>query len=122
MFLQQEKLVLSTEQETLRVQGRAARAMAHQVTGPPLSVCSILRDQEIYNPIDNPSEQSNGTGGGGGDDEKADKQGGRQRYNRRQFQAWQEEVDDKFKKIKVSSILYYGFYSYTCLAGTHKRN
>ena len=94
--------MLSTEQETLRVHGRAARAMAQQVTGPPLSVCSILRDQEIYNPIDNSNEQGGGGGGGGAEEEK-EKQG-RQRYNGRQFIAWLQEVDDKFDKIKVGVI------------------
>lgn len=43
----QEKLILSIEQEILREHGRAARALANQ--GTPLSVCTILRDEEIYN-------------------------------------------------------------------------
>ena len=46
----QEKLVLSVEQEILRVHGRAARAMSNQTT--PLSVCSILKDEEIYNTLE----------------------------------------------------------------------
>jgi hypothetical protein len=106
----QEKLVLSTEQETLRVHGRAARAMAQQVTGPPLSVCSILRDQEIYNPIDSThgdnesrGERGGASGGGHGDD---DNKHSRQRYNGRQFIAWLREVDDKFDKIKVSASVF----------------
>ncbi|CAN7978154.1 unnamed protein product, partial [Ixodes persulcatus] len=40
------KLVLSAEQEILRVHGRAARAIQNQAV--PLSACSILRDEEIY--------------------------------------------------------------------------
>ena len=46
----QEKLILSIEQEILREHGRAARAMANQ--GIPLSVCTLLRDEEIYNILD----------------------------------------------------------------------
>ena len=43
----QEKLILSIEQEILREHGRAARAMANQRL--PFSVCTILREEEIYN-------------------------------------------------------------------------
>ena len=37
-------------QEILRVHGRAARALANQSL--PFSVCTFLRDEEIYTPID----------------------------------------------------------------------
>nr|KAG5712711.1 hypothetical protein BaRGS_029766 [Batillaria attramentaria] len=43
----QEKLMLSIEQEILREHVRAARAMANQ--SQPLSVCTILCEEEIYN-------------------------------------------------------------------------
>jgi len=43
----QEKLILSREQEILREHGRWERAIANH--GTPLSVCTILRDEEIYN-------------------------------------------------------------------------
>ncbi|KAH9361970.1 hypothetical protein HPB48_003621 [Haemaphysalis longicornis] len=46
-LIEREKLVLSAEQEILRVHGRAARAIQNQSV--PLSACSILRDEEIYN-------------------------------------------------------------------------
>lgn len=46
----QEKLVLMVEQETLRVHGRAARAMANQTV--PFSVCTILKDEEVYNQLE----------------------------------------------------------------------
>ncbi|KAH8020024.1 hypothetical protein HPB51_023899 [Rhipicephalus microplus] len=46
-LIEREKLVLSAEQEILRVHGRAARAIQNQAV--PLSACSILRDEEIYN-------------------------------------------------------------------------
>ena len=42
-------MTLSAEQEVIREHGRAARAMSNHDT--PLSVCTILRDEEIYNPI-----------------------------------------------------------------------
>ena len=45
----QQKLTLSAEQEVVREHSRAARAMNNQDT--PLSVCTILRDEEVYNPI-----------------------------------------------------------------------
>lgn len=39
--------MLSIEQEILREHARAARAMANQTL--PFSVCTILREEEIYN-------------------------------------------------------------------------
>lgn len=48
--LLQEKLVLSVEQEILRVHTRAARALANQAV--PLSICTILKDEEIYNALE----------------------------------------------------------------------
>ena len=42
--------MLSVEQEILRVHGRAARALANQ--GTPLSFCAILRDENVYNPLE----------------------------------------------------------------------
>merc|ERR1711970_1578513 len=50
-------LVLAVEQEILRVHGRAARALANQSL--PYSVCTILRDEEIYTPIDPQQEEKN---------------------------------------------------------------
>lgn len=77
------------EQETLRVHGRAARALANQ--SMPLSVCSVLKDEEIYNSIDM-------------DVEDKDKHV-RSRYNGRQLLSWLQDVDDKFEKIKVCDLL-----------------
>ena len=62
-MIEKEKLRLSVEQEVLRVHGRAALAMANQSV--PFSVCSILRDEEIYNTIDpepNESDDPNQSG------------------------------------------------------------
>ena len=55
-LIERQKLVLSAEQEILRVHGRAARAMANQ--NVPFSVCSILKDEEIYNVFDSETEQN----------------------------------------------------------------
>ena len=44
-LVEKEKLVLSVEQEILRVHGRAARALSNQAL--PFSVCTILKDQEV---------------------------------------------------------------------------
>ena len=55
--VEKEKLVLAVEQEILRVHGRAARAMVNQSL--PYSVCTILRDEEIYTPIDPTQEEKN---------------------------------------------------------------
>lgn len=87
--IEREKLMLSIEQEILRVHGRAARALANQST--PLSVCSILRDEEIYNTIDPEQEEK--------------ERGVRSRYNGRQFLSWLQDVDDKFEKIKESLLM-----------------
>ena len=81
--------MLSIEQEILRVHGRAARALANQAT--PLSFCAILKDENIYNPIE--AEQ-----------EEKDKNV-RSRYNGRQFLSWLQDVDDKFEKIKEDVLL-----------------
>lgn len=81
---------LSIEQEVLRVHGRAARALANQTT--PLSMCAILRDEEIYNMIDPEVEEK-------------EKIGARSRYNGRQFLSWLQDVDDKYEKIKESLLL-----------------
>ncbi len=77
--------MLSIEQEILRVHGRAARAMKNQST--PLSMCAILRDEEVYNPITSEMEER--------------ERGARSRYNGRQFLSWLQDVDDKYEKIKV---------------------
>ena len=79
--------MLSIEQEIVREHGRAARALANQST--PLSACAVLRDAEIYNPIN----------------EDKDKSGARQRYTGRQFLSWLQDVDDKYEKIKEALLM-----------------
>ena len=45
--LLQEKLIVSCEQEILRVHCRAARTIANQAV--PFSACTMLLDSEVYN-------------------------------------------------------------------------
>lgn len=90
-LIEREKLILSIEQEILREHGRAARALANQ--GTPLSVCTILRDEEIYNFTEDQVRL-----------EEKDKKN-RTRYNGRQFLSWIQDVDDKYEKIKELLIL-----------------
>jgi len=87
--VEKEKLVLAVEQEILRVHGRAARALANQSL--PFSVCTILRDEEIYTPIDPEQEEKN--------------RDIRSRYNGRLFLSWLQDVDDKWEKIKEQMVL-----------------
>lgn len=42
-----EKLIVSNEQEVLRVHYRAARTLANQAL--PFSACTVLLDAEVYN-------------------------------------------------------------------------
>lgn len=46
-LLFQEKLIVSNEQEVLRVHYRAARTLANQTL--PFSACTVLLDAEVYN-------------------------------------------------------------------------
>uniref|UniRef100_A0A0K2TPQ5 Ankyrin repeat domain-containing protein 12 n=2 Tax=Lepeophtheirus salmonis TaxID=72036 RepID=A0A0K2TPQ5_LEPSM len=87
--VEKEKLVLSVEQEILRVHGRAARALANQSL--PYSLCTILRDEEIYTPIDPQQEEKN--------------RDIRSRYNGRLFLSWLQDVDDKWERIKEQMVL-----------------
>ncbi|KAH9502675.1 hypothetical protein Btru_074075 [Bulinus truncatus] len=88
--IEREKLMLSIEQEILREHGRAARAMANQTL--PFSVCTILREEEIYNQqeLEQVEDRDKNT---------------RSRYNGRQFLSWLQDVDDKYEKIKQLLLL-----------------
>ena len=102
-------------QEILRVHGRAARALANQTV--PFSVCTILRDQDIYNPNEAGSQRTGAGLGGlhgslserGGPQNSChgmpdSKKDSRSRYNGRLFLSWLQDVDDKWEKIKVNSL------------------
>lgn len=88
-IIEKEKLVLSVEQEILRVHGRAARALANQAL--PFSACSILKDEEVYNVITPEQEEKD--------------RNARSRYNGRLFLSWLQDVDDKWEKIKEAMLL-----------------
>nr|XP_029734966.1 ankyrin repeat domain-containing protein 12-like isoform X3 [Aedes albopictus] len=88
-IVDKEKLVLSVEQEILRVHGRAARALANQSV--PFSVCTILKDAEVYNIITPEQEEKD--------------RNARSRYNGRLFLGWLQDVDDKWEKIKEETLL-----------------
>jgi hypothetical protein len=88
-LVEKEKLVLSVEQEILRVHGRAARALSNQAV--PFSVCTILKDQEVYNLLTPEQEEKD--------------RNARSRYNGRLFISWLQDVDDKWDKIKESMLL-----------------
>ncbi|XP_063366048.1 ankyrin repeat domain-containing protein 12-like [Cydia amplana] len=83
-LVEKEKLVLAVEQEILRVHGRAERAVSNQ--SMPYSVCTILRGKEIYTEVPPEQEENRTTRRG--------------RCNGRQINAWLQEVDDKWEKIK----------------------
>lgn len=110
-IVEKEKLVLAVEQEILRVHGRAARALANQSL--PFSVCSMLKDEEVYNVITPEQEQKD--------------LNARSRYNGRLFLSWLQDVDDKWEKIKVRfmillknlDFIYFLFYQEAMLLRHH---
>ncbi|KAM9458054.1 ankyrin repeat domain-containing protein 12 [Salvelinus alpinus] len=100
--IEREKLIVSNEQEVLRVHYRAARTLANQTL--PFSACTVLLDAEVYNmPQD---AQSSGmmsrTVESGDQDGKTSVRG---RFNARQFMSWLQDVDDKFDKLKTCLLM-----------------
>ncbi|KAF3832737.1 hypothetical protein F7725_026402 [Dissostichus mawsoni] len=96
LFRQQEavrgklrKLIVSCEQEVLRVHCRAARTIANQAV--PFSACTMLLDSEVYNM---PSDTL-------GDENKSV----RDRFNARQFISWIQDVDDKYDRMKTCLLM-----------------
>ncbi|XP_023164841.2 uncharacterized protein LOC111595376 [Drosophila hydei] len=87
--VEREKLCLGVEQEIIRVHSKAARSISGQAA--PYSVCTFLKDDEIYNMIT--PEQ----------DEK--EKSARCRFNGRLLLSWLQDVDDKWEKIKESMVL-----------------
>ncbi|KAG1683626.1 Ankyrin repeat domain-containing protein 12 [Nymphon striatum] len=88
-IVEKEKLILSAEQEILRVYTRAARATVNQTV--PLSMCTILRDEEIYNSFENEQEEKD--------------KNVRSRYNGRLFLSWIQDVNEKWDRIKNAMLL-----------------
>ncbi|MGH0133760.1 UNVERIFIED_CONTAM: hypothetical protein FKN15_067305 [Acipenser sinensis] len=88
--IEREKLIVSNEQEVLRVHYRAARTLANQTL--PFSACTVLLDAEVYNMPQDPQT----------DDSKTSV---RDRFNARQFMSWLHDVDDKFDKLKTCLLM-----------------
>ncbi|XP_023821113.1 ankyrin repeat domain-containing protein 12 isoform X2 [Oryzias latipes] len=88
--IEREKLIVSNEQEVLRVHFRAARTLANQTL--PFSACTVLLDAEVYNM---PQDVQNEDG----------KTSVRDRFNARQFMSWLQDVDDKFDKLKTCLLM-----------------
>ncbi|KAJ8400480.1 hypothetical protein AAFF_G00396040 [Aldrovandia affinis] len=87
--IEREKLIVSCEQEVLRVHCRAARTIANQAV--PFSACTMLLDSEVYSM---PSENQ-------GDENKSV----RDRFNARQFISWIQDVDDKYDRMKTCLLM-----------------
>lgn len=79
-------MVLSVEQEILRVHGRIARFLTNQSV--PFSVCTFLMDDEVYNIMTPEQEEKN-------DENECSN------YDGHIFYSWLQEVDDKWEKIMV---------------------
>ncbi|XP_038603456.1 ankyrin repeat domain-containing protein 12 isoform X1 [Tachyglossus aculeatus] len=93
--IEREKLIVSNEQEVLRVHYRAARTLANQTL--PFSACTVLLDAEVYNvPLDSQVKSLLV------DDSKTSV---RDRFNARQFMSWLQDVDDKFDKLKTCLLM-----------------
>ncbi|XP_018409106.1 PREDICTED: ankyrin repeat domain-containing protein 12 isoform X2 [Nanorana parkeri] len=88
--IEREKLIVSNEQEVLRVHYRAARTLANQSL--PFSACTVLLDAEVYN-VPQESQSEDG------------KASVRDRFNARQFMSWLHDVDDKFDKLKTCLLM-----------------
>ncbi|XP_072008329.1 ankyrin repeat domain-containing protein 12 isoform X2 [Engystomops pustulosus] len=88
--IEREKLIVSNEQEVLRVHYRAARTLANQSL--PFSACTVLLDAEVYN-VPQESQTEDG------------KVSVRDRFNARQFMSWLHDVDDKFDKLKTCLLM-----------------
>ncbi|CAI6376352.1 unnamed protein product [Macrosiphum euphorbiae] len=89
-LVEKEKLVLSVEQEILRVHGRAARVLANQPL--PFSVCTVLKDNDVYKIMKHKQEEYKNEHVHSGD-------------NGRIFLSWLQEIDDKWEKIKIDLLL-----------------
>ncbi|KAM9301534.1 ankyrin repeat domain-containing protein 11 [Gastrophryne carolinensis] len=87
--IEREKLIVSCEQENLRVHCRAARTIANQAV--PFSACTMLLDSEVYNmPMENQGDENKSV---------------RDRFNARQFLSWLQDVDDKYDRMKTCVLM-----------------
>ncbi|XP_068115583.1 ankyrin repeat domain-containing protein 11 [Hyperolius riggenbachi] len=87
--IEREKLIVSCEQENLRVHCRAARTIANQAV--PFSACTMLLDSEVYNmPLESQGDENKSV---------------RDRFNARQFLSWLQDVDDKYDRMKTCVLM-----------------
>ncbi|XP_077166329.1 ankyrin repeat domain-containing protein 11 isoform X2 [Paroedura picta] len=87
--IEREKLIVSCEQEILRVHCRAARTIANQAV--PFSACTMLLDSEVYNmPLESQGDENKSV---------------RDRFNARQFISWLQDVDDKYERMKTCLLM-----------------
>ena len=82
--------MLTAEQETLRVHGKAARASANE--GHALSACAILCSESPCYPLESEQEESKDS---------------RSRYSGRHFHGWLQEITEKYSKLKVSVLTFF---------------
>lgn len=74
---------MSVEQEVLRVYAQISRALVNQPL--PLSVCTFLKDRDVYSvPYKNNIDKNE-----------------QPHYNDQLFLSWLQDIDDKYKKNKV---------------------
>ncbi|CAF3342418.1 unnamed protein product [Rotaria sp. Silwood1] len=92
--VERDKLILSHEQEVLRLCGNATRSSHNQDT--PLSYCSLLKDNEVYNDpsIQLPEKFINNDC----TNTELNKRG-KHRWNGRSFIKWLEDSNLKYKRL-----------------------
>ncbi|CAF1049365.1 unnamed protein product [Rotaria sordida] len=93
--VERDKLILSHEQEILRLYGNATRLSIHQDI--PLSYCSLLKDNEVYN---NPIIQERTSSFINNDYTNTELgKRGKNRWNGRSFIKWLEDSNLKYKRL-----------------------
>jgi len=98
--VEREKLILSHEQEVLRLYGNATRSSSNQDI--PFSYCSLLKDNEVYN---NPSIQERPSSLINNDYTNTElSKRGKHRWNGRAFIKWVDDSNLKYKRLSVSLI------------------
>jgi len=104
--VERDKLILSHEQEILRLYGNATRSSANQDI--PFSYCSLLKDSEMYNfPMGHLSEKERGPNVIGNDCTTTSGvstnidtgKRGKHRFNGRLFMKWVDESNLKYKRL-----------------------
>ncbi len=95
-----EKLILSHEQEVLRLYGNATRLSINQDI--PFSYCSLLKDNEVYNNSSNQERTSSFINTDYTSTELGKR--GKHRWNGRSFIKWLEDSNLKYKRLSVNIV------------------